>query len=287
MDAPLTKQKPVFSTGSREQAAPLKSLWLRCFNDRSAAVDLFFDKIFDPARCFTARLGNDVVSMLFLIPCKSEGKSAHYLYAACTAPEQRGKQIMSGLIDFALKSAALMGDSFSVLLPADKSLYSYYSKFGYLRSARIRMQSITAKLIKAAKAAENEPPLPFTRELCFAREKALKGVPHLLFNDNVLEYAVSLNSVYGGKTVVYENSYAIVSAEENGFRNVSEIIADMHSFPHLIEKIMLQCPAYEYKIRLPFEGAAAAEATALDFGMIKSLDGSEIPQNLYIGLTLD
>ena len=83
----------------------LKSLWLKCFNDKEEAAELFFKRNINYTHGYVAADGDIIVSAVYLIDCKLCGKPAHYLCGAATMPEYRNRGIMTGLIEFALNDA--------------------------------------------------------------------------------------------------------------------------------------------------------------------------------------
>lgn len=121
-----------FFRADKNDVAQLKKLWLESFDDTEEATDLFFDKNWRWMRAFCAKDKNKVVSALYLIETALNGCKAHYLCGASTKSDYRKRGIMAGLIDFALEAAKHDGDKFSVLMPANLSLYDYYAGFGYM-----------------------------------------------------------------------------------------------------------------------------------------------------------
>lgn len=277
------KTRITFANPTRSDIPNLKKLWIQVFGDESAAVDLFFEKIFSADECFCARLGGEIAAMLFLIPCEVCNKKAHYVYAACTAPGYRKNGVMGKLLQFALQSAEKKGDSFSVLLPANEKLYDYYGKFGYLSAAKICRKYVAfgekTPLSKKASAG-----LTVNYSVDF-RKKAFKNINYVAFGQNVLDFAMAVNEIYFGKNVCCEYGCALVSAQRNSCREITEIASDNGDFKDLMQVIKRECPADEYILRMPVNSADGENCEK--FGMIKPLDGSEVPQNLYIGITLD
>jgi predicted acetyltransferase len=80
--------------------------------------------------------------MLFLLDgslrCGGEQTRSGYIYAACTAPEHRGKGYMSALLNGADDIARRQGKEFLCLVPSEQSLFEYYARFGYLSSFKTK-----------------------------------------------------------------------------------------------------------------------------------------------------
>lgn len=91
---------------------------------------LLFDCFFD--YCVTLEKENDIVSMMFVIPCRLKRSekvfSAAYIYAVATAKDYRGRGYMSELIDRVRRS-----DEKQILFlkPVKKSLESFYGALGF------------------------------------------------------------------------------------------------------------------------------------------------------------
>ena len=56
---------------------------------------------------------------------------ADYIFYAATSPEYRGKGLMGKLIKDTLSALKTRGGDCAVLIPAEKSLFDFYSKFGF------------------------------------------------------------------------------------------------------------------------------------------------------------
>ena len=74
----------------------LKQLWMVSFQEESRPVSLFFRMVYRPENCLVYLFRGKVASAVHLLPCSvqlSGGRTvqAHYIYAAATFPEYRGK----------------------------------------------------------------------------------------------------------------------------------------------------------------------------------------------------
>ena len=80
--------------------------------------------------CVSIKRGLSPVSMYFALPCvlktDNERRNAIYFYAAATDEKNRGRGYMAELIKRAKKKHDLI-----FLRPAEPSLISYYSRFGF------------------------------------------------------------------------------------------------------------------------------------------------------------
>ncbi len=110
-----------------DDLAQIKSLWLSVFTDDDDNVVEYFYNNCLHKKCLGAFCDGKLVSMLFLVDCSYCNKSGAYVYAVCTLPEYRGRGISCSLIEYS-KS---LGFDFLWLIPASKSLFEFYSRFGF------------------------------------------------------------------------------------------------------------------------------------------------------------
>ena len=92
-------------------------LWMRCFGDEEAYVRLYFDHSFDPENVFVLREAQ-IAAMLIRFPVcyvaeDGNEKPGSYLYAVCTAPEQRGKGLCKRLMAETEQALQADGDGFT------------------------------------------------------------------------------------------------------------------------------------------------------------------------------
>ena len=113
----------------------LMELWKRSFDDTDAFVRLFFTHVYRKENALYIEQGGRIVSALQMLPYTMQfyGKEipVSYIYGACTHPEERGKGWMSALIQKAFKVMAERHIALTVIIPAEKSLFDYYRRFGY------------------------------------------------------------------------------------------------------------------------------------------------------------
>ncbi len=129
-----------------ETQQQLIDLWCDVFRDEEEYAALILPYL-DEFDCFAEMSDGKIISAFYLLPCvincgKKEYKG-RYLYAAATHKAHRSKGIMSKLINEALEYTLLNYDFIS-LVPANESLYNYYSKFGF-KSTMYRFRSFVKK----------------------------------------------------------------------------------------------------------------------------------------------
>lgn len=111
----------------RKQAV---SLWREAFGDSEEYINFFLDT--HKGCTFVPLVENGVlVSALYLIDGALDDVDGFYLFAAATFKAHRSNGYMARLLELAEEKAREKGKSFIALIPAEKSLFDYYSRFGY------------------------------------------------------------------------------------------------------------------------------------------------------------
>ena len=128
----------------------LLALYLRCFPDGPAFWQWFFEKgPYRPGDTLVWREGEQIVSSLQMLPVTlARGKArfaAHYIYAASTLPEHRGRGLMGRLLAGAAEEGLRRGQQYSVLIVEEPGLLDYYARFGYLPQICWRLQTASSK----------------------------------------------------------------------------------------------------------------------------------------------
>lgn len=277
--------KLIFEKNNFECIPLLKKLWLDCFEEKSEAVDLFFNRCLDFTSIYTASVESKPVAMLYLVHSTLNGKKAHYLCCAATSSEYRNLGIMGRLIEYAMSDSHKNGDAYSLLFPANEKLYGYYKRFGYKPLCTARKSVFTREEMN--RFAENDKS-NLTNVNSYDYEElqrlCLKD-NFLLQNNNFISFASAYYSLYDCKTVKSDNCFALVE-EENGTAEVFYSIYD--SFFTLAEMLINNLTAKRFVFTGKAEDRLYKNSKIEKYGMIKSLDNNEkIPENTYIGITLN
>lgn len=115
-------------------------LWKEAFGDSEEYINFFLGT--HKGCTFVPLTDNGVlVSALYLIDGTLCGINGFYLFAAATFKEHRSKGYMARLLKLAEETAKQKNKSFIALVPAEKSLFNYYSRFGYKTAFYAKKQS--------------------------------------------------------------------------------------------------------------------------------------------------
>lgn len=273
-----------FEKNKSECIPLLKKLWLDCFEEKSQAVDLFFDRCLDFTSFYTASVENKPVAMLFLVSTTLNGKKAHYLCSAATKGEYRNLGIMSRLIEYALEDSHKNGDIYSLLFPASEKLYTYYERLGYKALCSASRKVFTREELKQI-AHNNQSNLSSVNSYNFEELQRLCLKDNFLFQNNkFISFALDYYSLYDCKTVKSDSCFALID-EENG---TAEVFYSLYTdFSALAEKILENTTAKQFIFTGKPDSENYNNSIIKKYGMIKSLDNNEkIPENTYLGITL-
>jgi len=123
-------------------------LWKEAFGDSEEYINFFLDM--HKGCTFVPLIENGVlVSALYLIDGVLNDVDGFYLFAAATFKEHRSKGYMARLLKLAEEKAKQKNKSFIALVPAEKSLFDYYSRFGYKTAFYAKKQSKNLPVPKA------------------------------------------------------------------------------------------------------------------------------------------
>lgn len=194
----------------------LKEIWHISFGDSKEYIDMFMEHQFKGARTVVYEEDSKILSMFFLFRCDfSINEKTHpsfYLYAAATLPQYRGKGIMGKMLEFSKSYAAEKNFDFIILSPAEKSLYDYYSRFGFKACFKSKKISLNMKNEKeyAVNFSEND-----FEKMVTLRNAAVKKSDGVLWDEKYFRYAVYENKYISGKTVSAEGCYGIYFKEDD------------------------------------------------------------------------
>ena len=280
----------------QEDREGLRQLWLESFEDTPEAVDFFLERWLSPFSCVAAWEHGKVVSALYLLPgVWQEGKrsyQAQYIYGAATLPAFRGCGWMGKLLAFAGSTGARQrGDQVSCLLPATKSLYKFYARYGYRTAFYLRTVEKEREELEALAGTRERPCVVPALSPWEIREISMSQQTGIQWGRQMVEYAFAVNSLYGGGRVCTADGYALYRRQGD----LAEILewrclGDMGA---LLAALLKDTDAELFRFRLSGRDALfPKEGDLIPFGMGKSLcQGLKIEkiqgETPYLGMTLD
>lgn len=279
-----------------EDRPALMRLWMRCFDEEPAALEYFFNHRFVPENCVLWRQEDTLAAALHLLPAVLREENAlvpiHYLYAAGTLPEFRGRGIMRAMLEqvWAVIAPARK-EHYSVLLPAGDSLYAFYRACGYRELYKTRFVTLTRLELEGLASAGTAGRLPLAGQAALRDRLLCSREGSVIWNAGDLAYAQHVNDLYGGFTIEAPGGYALCRPSGETLE-VLELCCEREAFPHLLGLITEHSAAKDYRFRLSCSlPILEGQGTLRRFGMIRAVKGR--PDRLlradapYLGLPLD
>lgn len=131
-----------------DKKAGIKRIWQDRFNDSRQWMDMVFARIYNDKNALALEIDGEIVSCLILrqldyihleIPIK-----VAYIYGAATHRKSQRHGNMTQLMKSALRQSFERGDAVCFLHPAKRSLYGFYSRFGFATTVYIDEQRYTS-----------------------------------------------------------------------------------------------------------------------------------------------
>ncbi len=121
----------MISFAKEEHKNGIISLWQEAFGDSEEVVLDYMNALYTPDNMIVYTEGEKVVAMASMLAISCKAKKGRYVYAVATAKSHRGKGLCKEVMSFVEKAARERGESFLILVPAEKSLFEFYEKMGY------------------------------------------------------------------------------------------------------------------------------------------------------------
>lgn len=279
---------------SNEKDIPqIVSLWSEAFGDGEKEIRFFLDEWYKPQNTLVCELNGEVVSMLFLLEGSFcfEGAEypAYYLYAACTAKKSRGNGLMGKLLVFAERTAYERNYDFICLMPGEKSLFDFYSRFGYIPAFKTNYISFSAQEYSFDGDAEIDNSAVDLSEM---RNSFLSGNPYFKWSGKAIDFAFAQNRLYGGSSVSTSKGYSLYFSEDSK-TVVKEIAFTGKSMSSVIALLIKNSSSDKFFLRLPawinpdFGKSVVRESAMLLPVTERAKEIAPNINNAYLGLTLD
>jgi len=284
---------------------PQKEIWKLCFGDSDAFIDFFFAKKYKEEETMLFIHEGEVAARLTMLPVgivAPDGESfpAAMLYAIATHPKYQNRGFAGRLIEFTHQYLNERQATFSLLVPAEKQLFSFYRKQGFMEAFYLREFLLTKEQIEKLPSLDaNDTDLFIIKSIAPAeynrkRNQLLQGQFYLAYRDEEISYQKELSQMSGADIFGCEMGKAqgVAALERLGSRRVliKEILAPDTLLPQIVKKVAKMLPAQEYLVRMPVCGGEELKGVR-PFGMMREPLGKNfmhIPGNFaYLGLAFD
>lgn len=272
----------------------LTRMWKLCFpSDSDAFIRFYFEKVYKNEETLILLEGDIPVASLQMIPYPVKiGASISqggYISGAMTHPDFQNKGYMGKLLNAALEMMKEKDYSCSFLIPQEEWLFNFYQKFGYIKAfpkygssayhpSLNRDKAALPAINISAKSDEINLDIFFIVYSGFLQEKTnaiLKTKPQVLniLSDFFDEKGILFYNTEGvafsvrkeNKIIIKEFFYTCDTVK----KEFLERIADYH---HSNEIIVLNDPL---------------SGSSHNLGMIKSLNESDVPTDIYMSMMLN
>lgn len=243
------------------QISGLRQLWQGVFGDTDAFVNNFFAVGFSPDRCRCIAEDGQILSMLYWFDGKWEGKPVAYLYAVATAEACRGRGLCHRLMEDTHRHLAALGYAGAVLVPANASLFDFYSRMGYRPFSALREFSCTAGNVP--QPLEQISPAEYAQ-----LRRSLLPEGSVIQEGATLAFLSTYARFYKGE------GFLLAAVSEGDILTVPELLGNASNAPGIVAALGMQTGHF----RTPGAGR--------NFSMYRSLTEESQPKG-YFGLALD
>lgn len=190
-------------------------LWEEAFGDSEKDIMFFLNAHYKPYNTVVYEYDGVIASVLFFFEgdmhIKGIDYPSYYLYAACTLKKYRGRGIMAEMLVFAKSLASERNKFFITLKPAEDSLYSFYSKFGYLSvfKKKIIKLSTTNQCQKC-----NDTIINSIECHSQIRDKNFLQTDYFKWDNYSLDFAFKHHEYYGGLSITDRKGYMLYNIEK-------------------------------------------------------------------------
>ncbi len=278
---------------TRDDIPKLKSVYLECFDEDIKAADFMFENMLLPKYAYAARLNGAVVAALYLLPCEialENGKTArsHYLMGAGTSKAFRRLGIMGKLITYCCEAAKENGDKYSVLRPADASLFDYYRRFGYksIYNTTIFDFDLNSNVLTGKKHLDlTKISFDIWSRLRFNICMTIMG--SVCWSRLHLAHCAKICEIYGGGILGCDDGY-ILYTNDGTTPFVEEMICLPENADTLLKSFCEEIGVKRARVRCPSViNRGGSQAVGMIKPLDKSLSAEDLSHSAYLGLSLD
>jgi GNAT superfamily N-acetyltransferase len=276
----------VLDLAKREDQYDLERIWFACFGGPQEYLNFYYRKRFVPSETLVWRENGRPVSMMTLMNVEINGQKGAYVYAVATLPEYRHRGLMRKLDGFAKQIMSQRGCNFSVLVPAERTLFAMYEKLGYHADFFLWEGEIDASgeaIFPVSLCSFSD----FCRMRAQFLEKLGSGVVHPL---SELRYIYEEIRQFSGEVFridAPEPGYAACTFLEDGTLFLREC-----TVPDVIpaaQAVLTKLNIQHAKVRSPYVFSGSQR---IPYGMGRMLSDNrslriEFPETLYMSLMLD
>ncbi len=265
-----------------------KNLWKVCFGDDDSYIDFYFSNKYKADETAVLLYNNEIAAMATMIPGKlvmptGNSQGLAMLYAVATHPESQGKGFSTQIMEFCHKHLMEKGVDLSILVPAEESLFDFYSKRGYQEAFYIRETILTHQQIVTFKTHTNQEVSIETVEADDynkRRRNLLSGNLYVDYHKEEIDYQKKISKKFGanlyGINIAESKGCAIIERINESQILIKEILMPDHLIQDGLKGIVQEIPAEHYMVRLPSDLGKNLGGIIKPFGMVKLYDNTPV-----------
>ncbi len=287
----------------------LKKMWQICFQDELSYVDFYYENRFKEENTYVYKKGEEIVGMLTLLPAsyrysEEETLPIHYVYAVATLPKAREQGIASELLEEAGRTSEEKYSAGTILVPANKELFSYYERRGYqtiyfkkqlyfkaaaqqvLSAASLKVENVRVHEVSFAYERSYEKKDILPEEYKQLRDFHFDRPGYVKWNLEAITYAVKEARFVGGKVLklsVDHHSYAVLYYKKENQLIIKETTLSEDLIADAISYLMKEEECLEAIVTVP--SYYSFEGELLPYAMVRL--NTEAYANGYFNLALD
>lgn len=196
-----------------------KEIWQLCFGDPEEYRELFFCEGYKADNSLVLLIDEILVARLTIIavelaaPFRNEIKSYQgaMLYGVATHPDYQRQGLARELMTFTNQYLQRMGLEFSIVVPAEPSLFEYYRKLGYREAFSIREISLTREMIENLVVERDEARerdelflAASPADYNYLRNTLLQGKLALLYQEEDIAYQQKISQMTGADLYILD-----------------------------------------------------------------------------------
>jgi len=279
----------------------IEDLWKISFGDSDDFIRLFFDRVYKDEQTLVIRQHDQVVSALQILPYEmafcGATVSAGYICGVCTLPSERGKGLMSKLMQQAIEVMKQRDYAIAILIPATPQLFNLYRRFDFtdifyyalediqagkpatvhshLISVKVDINMQTIDSDYFAKSATNM--IPFATLYQFYHSKQLERRDSILHTVSQFEIICQDRKLGGGEiwvAIVNEQlaGLALTDPISTNVLSIREIVTDNAAIKHqLVQSILSHHQLQHARLRIP-----PAPSRSIPYGMARILNKNQM-----------
>lgn len=258
-----------------------KEIWRLCFGDSGQDMDIYYTQRYKAQQTLLLLHYDEIAAMTTLLPVSlvtADGQKAKavMVFAVATDPRYRGQGFASELMGFCDQYLNEMDIGFSVLVPAEESLFGFYERHAYQEMfflRRIRLDSKEIAELPGTGPADFKLYPISAEEYNRRRNRQLEGRLHIAYADDDLAYQKALSNMSGADLYGVDHGTvqgcAVVERIERGDMVIKELLLPGAQLNGGLQIIARQLQADVYRLRLPAFAGEALGGSVEAFGMLR------------------